>query len=193
MALSRSLRSAFELELSRSDVNSICLTDVLIDAIVSEGMAMRSGVSASFVSSLAKANLNIRVIAKGLVRAAGRGRREGPRTCRGALRSGAQWSSSRSPRRWRASAILGGRPARPGGQALVRRARRTEGELREECEFWRGRRRHRVVHEDESERTSSASWVTPDVDQLLGGDDSRDLDMDAFTASLESDVNSVID
>ena len=65
MALSRSLRSAFELELSRSDVNSICLTDVLIVAIVSEGMAMRSGVSASFVSSLAKANLNIRVIAKG--------------------------------------------------------------------------------------------------------------------------------
>ena len=67
MALSRSLRSAFELELSRSDVNSICLTDVpmAIVAIVSEGMAMRSGVSASFVSSLAKANLNIRVIAKG--------------------------------------------------------------------------------------------------------------------------------
>ena len=67
MALSRSLRSAFELELSRSDVNAICLTDVpmAIVAIVSEGMAMRSGVSASFVSSLAKANLNIRVIAKG--------------------------------------------------------------------------------------------------------------------------------
>lgn len=66
LALS-SLRSTFELELSRSNVNSICLTDVpmAIVAIVGEGMAMRSGVSASFMSSLAKANVNIRVIAQG--------------------------------------------------------------------------------------------------------------------------------
>ena len=66
LALS-SLRSTFELELSCSNVNSICLTDVpmAIVAIVGEGMAMRSGVSASFMSSLAKANVSIRVIAQG--------------------------------------------------------------------------------------------------------------------------------
>eukprot|EP00956_Cyclotella_meneghiniana_P044395 scaffold316488_cov106-Cyclotella_meneghiniana.AAC.1 len=61
------LRSAFELELSRSNVNAISLSEdtMSIVAIVGEGMAMNSGVSASFMSSLAKANVNIRVIAQG--------------------------------------------------------------------------------------------------------------------------------
>ena len=61
------LRSTFELELSRSNVNAISLSEdtMSIVAIVGEGMAMNSGVSASFMSSLAKANVNIRVIAQG--------------------------------------------------------------------------------------------------------------------------------
>ena len=61
------LKSTFELELSRSNVNSISLTDkpMAIVAIIGEGMALQSGVSASFMSSLAKANVNIRVIAQG--------------------------------------------------------------------------------------------------------------------------------
>jgi aspartokinase/homoserine dehydrogenase 1 len=61
------LQSTFELELSRSNVNAISLSEetMSIVAIVGEGMAMNSGVSASFMSSLAKANVNIRVIAQG--------------------------------------------------------------------------------------------------------------------------------
>ncbi|KAL7498341.1 hypothetical protein ACHAWT_009389 [Skeletonema menzelii] len=63
----RAAQSTFELELSRSNVNAISLTDkpLAIVAIVGEGMALQSGVSATFMSSLAKANVNIRVIAQG--------------------------------------------------------------------------------------------------------------------------------
>jgi len=62
----RALEDAFELELARSTVNSVSLvTDMSIIAIVGEGMAQTSGVSATFMSSLAKANVNIRLIAQG--------------------------------------------------------------------------------------------------------------------------------
>lgn len=60
------LEDAFELELARSTINSLSLTtDMSIVAIVGEGMALKSGVSASFMTSLARANVNIRVIAQG--------------------------------------------------------------------------------------------------------------------------------
>jgi len=60
------VEDAFELELSRSTVNSVSLNiGMSIVAIVGEGMAMSAGVSATFMSSLARANINIRVIAQG--------------------------------------------------------------------------------------------------------------------------------
>jgi len=60
------LEDAFELELSRSTINSLSLvTGMAIVAIVGEGMALTSGVSATFMSSLANANVNIRLIAQG--------------------------------------------------------------------------------------------------------------------------------
>lgn len=60
------LEDAFELELARSTINSLSLTtDMSIVAIVGEGMALKSGVSSTFMSSLARANVNIRVIAQG--------------------------------------------------------------------------------------------------------------------------------
>eukprot|EP00339_Tiarina_fusa_P000715 CAMPEP_0117014408 /NCGR_PEP_ID=MMETSP0472-20121206/11692_1 /TAXON_ID=693140 ORGANISM="Tiarina fusus, Strain LIS" /NCGR_SAMPLE_ID=MMETSP0472 /ASSEMBLY_ACC=CAM_ASM_000603 /LENGTH=973 /DNA_ID=CAMNT_0004717955 /DNA_START=61 /DNA_END=2982 /DNA_ORIENTATION=+ len=62
----QALRDAFELELSRSTIGSLSLdTGVSIVAIVGEGMAMNSGVSATFMSSLSKASVNIRLIAQG--------------------------------------------------------------------------------------------------------------------------------
>jgi len=65
MALS-ALESAFELELSRSTINSVSLVSGMsIVAIVGEGMALTSGVSSTFMSSLARANCNIRLIAQG--------------------------------------------------------------------------------------------------------------------------------
>mmetsp|Transcript_35122 Transcript_35122/g.52428 ORF Transcript_35122/g.52428 Transcript_35122/m.52428 type:complete len:963 (-) Transcript_35122:171-3059(-) len=60
------LKNAFELELSRSTINSVSvLPEMSIVAIVGEGMAMKSGVSATFMSSMSRANVNIRLIAQG--------------------------------------------------------------------------------------------------------------------------------
>lgn len=60
------LKNAFELELSRSTINSVSVvTGMAIVAIVGEGMALTSGVSSTFMSSLARANVNIRLIAQG--------------------------------------------------------------------------------------------------------------------------------
>jgi aspartokinase/homoserine dehydrogenase 1 len=54
------LENAFELELARSTVNSLSLsTGMSIVAIVGEGMALTSGVSSTFMLSLARANVNI--------------------------------------------------------------------------------------------------------------------------------------
>jgi aspartokinase/homoserine dehydrogenase 1 len=65
MALA-ALEDAFELELSRSTINSVSIVpEMAIVAIVGEGMALTSGVSATFMSSLAGANVNIRLIAQG--------------------------------------------------------------------------------------------------------------------------------
>jgi aspartokinase/homoserine dehydrogenase 1 len=60
------LEDSFELELSRSTINSVSVVpEMAIIAIVGEGMALTSGVSATFMSSLANANVNIRLIAQG--------------------------------------------------------------------------------------------------------------------------------
>jgi bifunctional aspartokinase / homoserine dehydrogenase 1 len=60
------LQNAFELELARSTVNALSMIKGMsIVAIVGEGMALKSGVSATFMSSLARANVNIRLIAQG--------------------------------------------------------------------------------------------------------------------------------
>jgi len=60
------LEDTFELELSRSTINSLSLTpEMSIVAIVGEGMALKSGVSSTFMTSMAQANVNIRLIAQG--------------------------------------------------------------------------------------------------------------------------------
>jgi aspartokinase/homoserine dehydrogenase 1 len=60
------LETSFELELARSTINSVSLNSGMsIVAIVGEGMGLKSGVSATFMSSLARAKVNIRLIAQG--------------------------------------------------------------------------------------------------------------------------------
>eukprot|EP00980_Cylindrotheca_fusiformis_P005329 scaffold1138_cov128-Cylindrotheca_fusiformis.AAC.11 len=60
------LRSTFELELARSTVGSLSSSGGMsIVAIIGEGMAFSSGISATFMTSLARANVNIRLIAQG--------------------------------------------------------------------------------------------------------------------------------
>lgn len=60
------LNSSFELELARSTVGSLSLNEGLsIVAIIGEGMAYSSGISSTFMGSLSRANVNIRMIAQG--------------------------------------------------------------------------------------------------------------------------------
>lgn len=60
------LRSNFELELARSTVGSVSsVGGMSIVAIIGEGMAYSSGISATFMTALARANVNIRLIAQG--------------------------------------------------------------------------------------------------------------------------------
>lgn len=62
----KALKSAFELELARSKIGSLSLCDGMsIVAIIGEGMAYSSGISSTFMGSLALANVNIRLIAQG--------------------------------------------------------------------------------------------------------------------------------
>ena len=60
------LQSSFELELARSTVGSLALNKGMsIVAIIGEGMAYSSGISSTFMSALARTNVNIRLIAQG--------------------------------------------------------------------------------------------------------------------------------
>ena len=60
------VRSAFELELTRSTVGNVSLLrGMAIVAIIGEGMAFRMGVSATFMRALSNAKANVRAIAQG--------------------------------------------------------------------------------------------------------------------------------
>jgi bifunctional aspartokinase / homoserine dehydrogenase 1 len=62
----KALQGAFELELARSTIGSLSLCEGMsIVAIIGEGMAYSSGISSTFMGSLALANVNIRLIAQG--------------------------------------------------------------------------------------------------------------------------------
>jgi aspartokinase/homoserine dehydrogenase 1 len=60
------LEDAFELELARSTIGSVSLSEGMsIVAIVGENMEMTSGVAATFMNALARAHVNLRLIAQG--------------------------------------------------------------------------------------------------------------------------------
>ena len=62
----KAVEAAFELEFSRSRVNSASLLDgVSVVAIVGEGMVQSPGASATFMNALAQAGVNIAMIAQG--------------------------------------------------------------------------------------------------------------------------------
>lgn len=180
------LRSTFELEISRSNVNSISLTDrpMAIVAIVGEGMAMQSGVSASFMSSLAKANVNIRVIAQGsserqvavVVEA-----RDASRALRAAHMAFTLSSTTVSV------AILGGTGKL--GSALIRQLNAQKGLLAEKLNF--GVCVNAIASSSKMFLGQGGQCLVEynDIEQLLDSDQSEDLDMEALTASFEADVN----
>jgi len=180
------IKSTFELELSRSNVNSISLSDttMAIVAIVGEGMAMQSGVSASFMSSLAKANVNIRVIAQGsserqvavVVEA-----KDSTRALRAAHMAFTLSSTMVSV------AILGG--TGKVGSALIRQLNAQKDDLKKNLNF--GVCVNAIASSSRMFAGSGGQCLISldEVDELLGSDQSQDLDLDALTAAFEADVN----
>jgi len=179
------LQSTFELELSRSNVNSISLTDVpmAIVAIVGEGMAMNSGVSASFMSALAKANVNIRVIAQGSSERQVAVVVEGKDVSR-ALRS-AHMAFTLS-QTMLSVVILGGTGKL--GSALIRQLNAQRDSLAKNLNF--GVCVNAIASSSKMILgKNGACLATSRAGDMLEADDAQDLDMEALTAALEADVN----
>ncbi|KAL7521349.1 hypothetical protein ACHAWX_006068 [Stephanocyclus meneghinianus] len=178
------LRNTFELELSRSNVNAISLTDIpmAIVAIVGEGMAMNSGVSASFMSALAKANVNIRVIAQGsserqvavVVEA-----KDVSRALRSAHMAFTLSSTMVSV------AVLGGTGKL--GTALIRQLNKQKENLAKNLKI--GVCVNAIASSKKMRLgENGACLATSNPDELLSGD-APDFDVDVLTAALEADVN----
>lgn len=180
------LESAFELELSRSNVNSISLTDIpmAIVAIVGEGMAMRSGVSASFMSSLAKANVNIRVIAQGSSERQVAVCVEAKDVSRALRAAHMAFTLSQT---MVSVAILGGTGKL--GLALIRQLTAQKESLAKNLNFGVGVNTIASSTKMVMGKNGRCLMEYEDVEKLLDSNDARELDMDAFTASLEADVN----
>jgi len=178
------LRNTFELELSRSNVNAISLTDIpmAIVAIVGEGMAMNSGVSASFMSALAKANVNIRVIAQGsserqvavVVEA-----KDVSRALRSAHMAFTLSSTMVSV------AVLGGTGKL--GTALIRQLNKQKENLAKNLKI--GVCVNAIASSKKMRLgENGACLATSNPDELLSGD-AQGFDVDVLTAALEADVN----
>ena len=179
-------KSTFELELSRSNVNAISLTDksLAIVAIVGEGMALRSGVSATFMSSLAKANVNIRVIAQGSSErqvAVVVDLDDASRALRAAHMAFTLSQTMVSV------TVLGGTGKL--GSALIRQLNEQRDILSEKMN----------LNICVNAITSSSKMVlgkngkclvtSSDVSEMLEGSEASDLDMHALTMALKADVN----
>eukprot|EP00571_Detonula_confervacea_P013409 CAMPEP_0172304554 /NCGR_PEP_ID=MMETSP1058-20130122/5948_1 /TAXON_ID=83371 /ORGANISM="Detonula confervacea, Strain CCMP 353" /LENGTH=985 /DNA_ID=CAMNT_0013015829 /DNA_START=160 /DNA_END=3117 /DNA_ORIENTATION=+ len=181
------LKSKFELELSRSNINSISLSEetMAIVAIVGEGMALQSGVSATFMSSLAKANVNIRVIAQGsserqvavVVKAT-----DASRALRAAHMAFTLSTSMVS------LTILGGTGKL--GSALIRQLNAQKDNLAKNLNF--GVCVTTIASSTKMALGQNGQCLVQynDVYELLENDDTaQELDMDVLTASIEADVN----
>ncbi|KAL7550821.1 hypothetical protein ACHAWF_014031, partial [Thalassiosira exigua] len=180
------LRNAFELELSRSNVNSISLTDdpMAIVAIVGEGMAMRSGVSASFMSSLARANVNIRVIAQGSSERQVAVVVEAGDTSRALRAAHMAFTLSQT---MVSVAVLGGTGKL--GSAFLRQLDGQRESLAKNLNF--GVSVNAVADSTRMAVGQDGRRLDglDDVETLLNGDAARELDMHSLTVALEADVN----
>ena len=178
------LKNAFELELARSTVNAVSLaTGMSIVAIVGEGMAFKSGVSATFMSSLAMANVNIRLIAQGsserqvavVVHA-----NDASRALRAAHMAFTLSNTAASV------TILGS--SGQVGSALVDQLKAQRQKLMEELNV-----EMRVNIAANSKKLvlgkNSKCLDLDNLKELLESDEAQDLDLDAITEVMEADVN----
>jgi len=184
------LESTFELEISRSNVNSISLSSKLMSivAIVGEGMAMNSGVSATFMNSLAKANVNIRVIAQGSSERQVAVVVENKDTSR-ALRAAHQaFTLSQTTA---SIAILGGTGKL--GSALLRQLHAQKESLAKNLEFGicvsAVASSTRMVGAAVGGSCIHLSGDGSDMSEWLASDEARDLNLEELTTNMNADVN----
>lgn len=178
------LESAFELELSRSTINSVSLVSGMsIVAIVGEGMALTSGVSSTFMSSLARANCNIRLIAQGSSErqvAVVVTKDDASRALRAAHMAFTLSETTASV------AILGSTGYI--GSALVNQLIGQEARLRQDlnCEMC-------VTIAANSKKmaisANSKGLDLKNLDALMGSEDASDTDLEVVSNLMESDVN----
>ncbi|KAL9189136.1 hypothetical protein ACHAXT_011626 [Thalassiosira profunda] len=180
------LKSTFELELSRSNVNSISLTDspMAIVAIVGEGMAMQSGVSASFMSSLARANVNIRVIAQGSSERQVAVVVENSDVSRALRAAHMAFTLSQTM----VSVTVLGATGKLGS-ALINQLNSQRECLSKDLNF--GVCVNAIASSTRMavDTTHSQCLMLDDAESLLESEDSQELDMDLLMSSLEADVN----
>jgi len=182
----KAAQSTFELELSRSNVNAISLTDkpLAIVAIVGEGMALQSGVSATFMSSLAKANVNIRVIAQGSSERQVAVVVDGDDASRALRAAHMAFTLSQT---MVSVTVLGGRGKL--GSALIRQLNEQRESLSKKmnlgiCVNAITSSKKMIMGKD-----GKCLVTTSDVNAMLDSDAATDLDMHALTMAVKGDVN----
>mmetsp|Transcript_2439 Transcript_2439/g.5211 ORF Transcript_2439/g.5211 Transcript_2439/m.5211 type:complete len:469 (-) Transcript_2439:32-1438(-) len=146
---------------------------------------MNSGVSASFMSSLAKANVNIRVIAQGSSERQVAVVVAGEDTSRALRAAHMAFTLSQTTC---SVVILGGTGKL--GSALIRQLNAQKESLKKNlnlgvCVSAIASRKKMIMGESSGLCLSTSA----DVDEMLTGEKAKDLDMEALTAMLEADVN----
>lgn len=178
------LEDAFELELARSTVNSVSLIpDMSIVAIVGENMAQTSGVSATFMSSLARANVNIRLIAQGSSERQIAVVVDSKDTSRALRAAHMAFTLSETA----ASVTLLGSTGKIGS-ALTRQIKEQKDMLAREL----GVAMRINIVASGTKMILGKDSLGLNLDKLADGsleDESQDLDLDHITEAMESDVN----
>lgn len=155
-----------------------------IVAIVGEGMAMQSGVSATFMSSLAKANVNIRVIAQGSSERQVAVVVEASQASRALRAAHMAFTLSQT---MVSVAILGGTGKL--GSALIKQLNAQKESLAKNLNF--GVCVNAIASSSKMFIGQGGQCLVTfnEPFELLQEDDAMDLDMDALTAAFEADVN----
>ena len=180
----KAVENAFELELARSTVGSVSLsTGMSIVAIVGEGMASTAGVSSTFMGSLARAKVNIRVIAQGSSErqiAVVVNGRDTSRALR-AVHMAFTLSETRA-----SVTILGSQGY--VGRALCNQIAQQSSELAKDLGVTisvtaAATSKSMVIAKD------SRGLETSQLAELLNGDDAKPFDLDGITDHIATDIN----
>ena len=182
----RAVEGAFELELARSTVGSVSLLeDMSIVAIVGEGMAKRPGASSTFMSALAGAGVNIGMIAQGSSErqiAVAVPKDAATRALRAAHAAFTLGEKATSVAVLGASGALGAQLLKQ----LKAQQETLETELKTEYKVIAVANSAKMTLATADQTAGLLGELGAGVEPMLGDDD---VDLDAFSAFVEADVN----